>query len=356
MANSYLTVPVHLQNLFDMMDFIGNAKTGMKPCFNGKYYVSSDSWTGALYRMKDGEKQSTRGNDIVRKCCQDAAQSYEQYKSTEFGPIILDKMIKLRTGILAIKSTYEIDDTEIQTCSHLSNSILELDRKIPHEVLVANGIVPPPAGYGQAQVERVSQTTQPIPISGDVPKSPPQSAASYAASYGTSPGMRKSPSQKPVPQSLPMPQAISNPIDLGPPIQGRTHSSRSPSVSSRLGSPVCNDKQEVDKLVREGTTPTFTLAEFTRSTTLDPPSPSEKKGDDGGDDGGVPKGIDNRKEEDLEGNGDGGQDVDGDDGQDEDDLDEDGDDDGGDVKDINQSLPNGNKSNKGKKKKKKGKR
>lgn len=141
MTSKYLIVPVHLQTLFDTMDFIGHAKVGFKPCFNGMYYVNSNSWLGSLYRFKNGESQSSKGNDIIRKCCQESVQAYNQYEDTDFSEIILNKMLSLREGILAIRETYLNDENEVKTCSHLMNSVLELDRKIPKDILNTISII-----------------------------------------------------------------------------------------------------------------------------------------------------------------------------------------------------------------------
>jgi hypothetical protein len=182
MSESYLTVPVHLQNLFDMMDFIGKAKIGFKPCFNGMYYVSAKSWLGALYRLSGRESQGDKGNCIVRGCCQESSQAYEQYKDTEFEEIILSKMITLRGGIVSIIKTYSLDDQEIQTCTHLQNSILEIDRKIPRDIMVSMGIVPPnvrktsktaPISIDQPLKDRNYTNTPPIVRSGSIRSSLP---------------------------------------------------------------------------------------------------------------------------------------------------------------------------------------
>ena len=148
---AYHTVPVHLQTLFDQMDFIASAGPHMKPCFKRRYYVDSDTWVGAFYRWRDGESQGTAGNTAVRLCCKEAAQAYDQYEHTEFQPIILAKMMDLRRGIETIRSTYQGNPRTIATCTHLFNSILELDRKIPPNMLVAQGIVAPTANPSMPQ-------------------------------------------------------------------------------------------------------------------------------------------------------------------------------------------------------------
>jgi hypothetical protein len=113
------TIPLHLQELFDMMDFIGSARPNSKPCFRGMYYVDSTSWSGALWRYKDGESQYKFGNDIIKSCCDKATQAHEQYVGTSFENIILEKMIFMRNGISLITNTYNSDSDEIKTVNRL---------------------------------------------------------------------------------------------------------------------------------------------------------------------------------------------------------------------------------------------
>ena len=125
------TIPLHLQELFDTMDLIASAKKGSKLCFIGKCYVDASSWSGAIYRKYTGESQSSKGNDLIRKCCDQAAQAFEQYKGDRLSDIILEKILKLRGGICVLKSNYEHD---VSIVNHLNNSILFLDLVIPEDI------------------------------------------------------------------------------------------------------------------------------------------------------------------------------------------------------------------------------
>ena len=89
------TIPMHLQTLFDNMDFISSAKPGSKVCFFSKTFVDSDSWSGAIFRFFQGEKQSTKGNSNIRECCEEAAQAYDQYFwfNTKFSESFINKQI-----------------------------------------------------------------------------------------------------------------------------------------------------------------------------------------------------------------------------------------------------------------------
>jgi hypothetical protein len=137
------TIPVHLLSLFEMMDFLGSARKDGKPCFHSKRYVDRNSYIGAVIRWINGEKQSTYGNAIIRNCCEETSQAYSSYVGTDFEHIILDKMINLYRGLEQIALTYEKDEHEIDTVNHIRNSLMIINMKIPHNIKVQNGLVPP---------------------------------------------------------------------------------------------------------------------------------------------------------------------------------------------------------------------
>ena len=137
------TIPPYLQTLFEMMNFLGVAKKDCKPCFNTKRYVDRNSYWGSLFRWNWNEKQSTYGNGKIRSCCESASQAYELYKDSQYETIILTKILKLRQGLLEIRNTYAKDEDEIDTVNHIDDSIMILDLKIPHNIKLNEGLVPP---------------------------------------------------------------------------------------------------------------------------------------------------------------------------------------------------------------------
>lgn len=137
------TIPVHLLNLFETMDFLSSAKKNGKPCFNTRRYIDRDSYFGALFRWISGEKQSTHGNNIIRSCCEMASQALTSYYQTDYETILLDKIMGLRRGLLEICDTYSKDDTDIDTVNHIKNSVMILDLKIPYSVKVTHGLLAP---------------------------------------------------------------------------------------------------------------------------------------------------------------------------------------------------------------------
>ena len=60
------TIPLHLQSLFESMNFLGSAVKDGKPCFNSRHYVDRNSYWGGFRRWLSGEKQSRYGNDKIR--------------------------------------------------------------------------------------------------------------------------------------------------------------------------------------------------------------------------------------------------------------------------------------------------
>jgi hypothetical protein len=124
-------IPQQLQALFELMDFIASAKKGVKLCFKYKRHVSSNSWLGSIYRSWYSESQEARGNEIIRKCCEEAVQTYKQYKGSIFSSIIVERMVAMREGINNIKLTYENDASKVSVCINLGVSMTTLNMVLP---------------------------------------------------------------------------------------------------------------------------------------------------------------------------------------------------------------------------------
>lgn len=154
------TIPLHLQSLFENMNFLGSAVKDGKPCFKSRLYVDRGSYSGAFYRWSTGEKQSTHGNDKIRICCESACQAYEAYKHSNYGPILTDKMLKLRKGLMEIRDTYERSN-EIDTVNHINDSIMILEFKLPKTFKIQTGIIANMITQDEDEIKAVSI---PIPI------------------------------------------------------------------------------------------------------------------------------------------------------------------------------------------------
>ena len=151
------------------MNFLGSAVKDGKPCFNSREYVDRNSYWGGFKRWVAGEKQSRYGNDKIRNCCESACQAFEAYRDSEYGPIIIDKMLKLRKGLLEIKATYERNN-EIDTVSHISDSIMILDFRLPSEVKTQTGLYAPE--INNEEEEKELSKTVPLPVPSILASSP----------------------------------------------------------------------------------------------------------------------------------------------------------------------------------------
>jgi hypothetical protein len=166
------TIPLHLQSLFESMNFLASAVKDGKPCFKTRTYVDRSSYWGAFVRWSAGEKQSAYGNDKIRLCCESACQAYEVYKTTNYEPILIEKMFKLRKGLCEIRDTYEREN-EIDTVNHINDSIMILDFKLPQEFKLQTGITigtsPNLGPISISSEEKVEESSAPIAI----PPGPP---------------------------------------------------------------------------------------------------------------------------------------------------------------------------------------
>ena len=130
------TIPIGLADLFESAGFIASAEEDCKPYFKGKKHVKENSWYGWAQRKSAGEDAGTTKSKI-RRICEGMSQAYDQYKESQWSEIILNKMIKLRFGIMKIQGAYAIKDQN--TVDHLDDSIVILDFKIPEHIKLKYG-------------------------------------------------------------------------------------------------------------------------------------------------------------------------------------------------------------------------
>ena len=72
-------------------------------------------------------------------------------------------MLKLRKGLLEIKQTYERNN-EIDTVSHISDSIMILDFRLPQEVKNQTGLYAPERSDDDEEEEKELSRTAPLPV------------------------------------------------------------------------------------------------------------------------------------------------------------------------------------------------
>jgi len=144
--SSIIPIPsVHLQTLYNNLDFLAEALDGQKPCFRKRCYVDSKSWIGTIYRFFESEEQSSYGNAFINSICIDAAQTYnkelKEPTNTNNNIILLNKIVLARNGINRIQITYK-SIGKIDVAIKLSNSIGILDNIIPDERKQLEDIIP----------------------------------------------------------------------------------------------------------------------------------------------------------------------------------------------------------------------
>lgn len=183
MANRGPMIPERLLSLFKSMDFLAQARENDKPCFKNACYVQSNAPLGWLMRWWYCEKQSTNGNSYVRACCKEAVEAFEQYEGHDLGKVILEKMLAMRVGIMALVRTYE---REIATANDLKLSVLLLDMAIPEAAKVAAGISAPPR-RDDAGDKKAATIVAPKPSPASVASPVGTSIVEHARAGSTSP-------------------------------------------------------------------------------------------------------------------------------------------------------------------------
>lgn len=194
------TIPVGLQRLFEDAGFIAAAQDNQKPAIHSKTFTAADSTWDWLWRRWKRENQD--GVKIyVRRVCEEMAQALVQYEDSAFYEVILAKMIALRTGVFRIAESYRAD---VSTKSHMDDSILILDFKIPENIKIKHGFSvlnkPSVAPLGRG----VFAPSTPVTAIGGL--SAPGSAAPC--------GIPTTPQYAPLP--MPLPQTVSAPISILP--------------------------------------------------------------------------------------------------------------------------------------------
>jgi len=99
------SIPSTLRELLSKLEFLGMIERGQKPCMGDMTFVDGNSFWGALMRAFKGE--GSKGmlahiNQIVEQ----TVESVEEYKDTEFLPIIINTLNKAKIGINNLNTTY----------------------------------------------------------------------------------------------------------------------------------------------------------------------------------------------------------------------------------------------------------
>lgn len=125
-------IPLHLQKLFEDINFIASATKDGKPCFNTREYVDHESFLGIFKRMYYSENRQG-AIQTIRDCCIISVEFLELYKDTVYEPLIIKKILNMRQGLVEIANTYSKKHSNISVVNHIKDSIILIDMKLKPE-------------------------------------------------------------------------------------------------------------------------------------------------------------------------------------------------------------------------------
>lgn len=100
------SIPTTLKGLLSKLEFLGMIERGQKPCMGDMTFVDGNSLWGALIRALKGEGHKgmlAHINQIIEQ----TIDSIEEFKDTEFLPIIIIDLNKAKIGITHLSTTYK---------------------------------------------------------------------------------------------------------------------------------------------------------------------------------------------------------------------------------------------------------
>lgn len=142
-ANS---IPDPLRDLLGKLVFLSMIEKGRKPCMHSMTFEKSTSWSGAIRRAFAGEGRKSmiiHINQIVDT----AILAIEEYRDTEFLPLIVNKLAIAKVGIENLITTYQKHpDTiaKIKICIDNINIQLEKNKIHLQGHAPLSAKVPPP--------------------------------------------------------------------------------------------------------------------------------------------------------------------------------------------------------------------
>lgn len=137
MSATIPTIPEHLIQLFEDLDFVATVEPHHKPCLKARIYVDRDSWWGSIRRYMDGESGSQTA-EFIRRVVERLCQSIDTYRDSRFNELLLSKALELRVGIVRLINTYNKSPDAL---GRLRTSLLVLDLKIPDPIKSRHGII-----------------------------------------------------------------------------------------------------------------------------------------------------------------------------------------------------------------------
>ena len=141
------SIPVTLNDLLVKLKVLSMIERGKKINMGTMTFTDSNSWVGAFCRSLTGEGRKglmVHLNQII----QQAINAINEYKHTEFCPLVVNHLAQAKIGIQNLSTTYQYDPSivaQLEVC--ISNINLQLDKNRDllegHQVNISYTISPP---------------------------------------------------------------------------------------------------------------------------------------------------------------------------------------------------------------------
>jgi len=100
------SIPATLRDLLGKLEFLSMIERGKKPCMGDMTFVDGNSFWGAIIRAFKGE--GSKGMLVhLNQIVEQTVEAIDDYKDTEFLPIIIIAFAKAKIGINNLITTYK---------------------------------------------------------------------------------------------------------------------------------------------------------------------------------------------------------------------------------------------------------
>ncbi len=121
-------IPEPLRDLLGKLVFLSMIEKNKKPCMHDMTFVRDSSWLGALKRSLRGEGRKSMILHI-HQIIDLAIASIDEYRDTEFLPLILNRLAEAKVGITNLITTYRrYPDTIAKISVCLDNINIQLEK------------------------------------------------------------------------------------------------------------------------------------------------------------------------------------------------------------------------------------
>lgn len=116
------SIPATLRDLLSKLEFLSMIERGKKPCMGDMTFVDGNSFWGALMRAFKGE--GNKGMLVhLNQIIEQTVEAIEEYKDTEFFPIIINTLAKAKLGIGNLITTYKEQPSVVSQINVLLSNI-----------------------------------------------------------------------------------------------------------------------------------------------------------------------------------------------------------------------------------------